>query len=226
MGCTGVDDPFTGAENIYTALADKPAPEKLLPLPGARHAVFGTTIKKWTVGAPLQSVLDSVAALLEDPGVRADNIKQIHVDVMTVSLRIVDNSTSPDLCLQHLVALMIVDRGATFASVHDAARMSDPKVLAVRKLVELKGSEELQAAKPPRQAIVRIELADGRSLDYRTRVVRGTAGNPMEPKEVEAKALDLTAPVLGAARANELIGTIRDLERVGQVSDLRRLLQA
>jgi 2-methylcitrate dehydratase PrpD len=226
IGCTGVDDPFTGAENIYTALADKPAPEKLLPQPGARHAVFGTTIKKWTVGAPLQSVLDSMAALLEDPGVREGNIRRIQVDVMTGSLRIVDNSTSPDLCLQHLVALMIVDRGATFASVHDVARMSDPKVLAVRKLVELRGSEELQASKPPRQAIVRIDLADGRSLDHRTRVVRGTAGNPMEPREVEAKALDLTAPVLGTARANELITTIGNLERVAALTDLRRLLQA
>ena len=59
FGFTGVEDPFSGAENIYTALADKPAPEKLLAELGSSYAVFGTTIKKWTVGAPLQSVLDS-----------------------------------------------------------------------------------------------------------------------------------------------------------------------
>src|SRR6185369_16620673 len=122
-GFTGVDDPFIGNESIYTALADKPAPDKLLADLGSSFAVFGTTIKKWSVGSPLQSVLDSVATLLNDPGVRADNIAHIKVDVPTASLRIVDNSTVPDLCLQHLVAMMIVDRGATFASVHDAARM-------------------------------------------------------------------------------------------------------
>jgi 2-methylcitrate dehydratase PrpD len=226
MGFTGVDDPFSGPESIYTALADKPAPEKLLANLGSSHAVLGTTIKKWTVGAPLQSVLDSVAALLEDPAVTADNVRHIRVDVMTSSLRIVDNSPIPDLCLQHLVAMMIVDRGAAFASVHDVARMRDPKVLAVRKLVDLVGSEELQSASPPRQAIVRIELADGRSLSHRTTVVRGTAGNPMDAKEVEAKAFDLAAPVLGAARARELIAAIGGLERIGQVSELRRLLQA
>jgi 2-methylcitrate dehydratase PrpD len=226
LGFSGVDDPFIGEENIYTALGEMPAPEKLLAGLGSRHAVFGTTIKKWTVGAPLQSVLDSTAALLEDPGVRADNIKHITVDMPTASMRIVDNSTSPDLCLQHLVALMIVDRGATFASVHDVARMSDPQVLAVRKLVELVPSQELQMAVPARQAIVRIETADGRSLRHRTTVVRGTAGNPMDAREVEAKALDLMAPVLGADRAHELIATVSDLERVDSVSDLRRLLQA
>jgi 2-methylcitrate dehydratase PrpD len=226
MGFSAVEDPFSGEDNIYTALADKPAPEKLLAELGSSYAVFGTTIKKWTVGAPLQSVLDSVAALLDDPGVRADNIKHIRVDMPTASLRIVDNSTIPDLCLQHLVALMIVDRGATFASVHDVARMSDPKVLSVRKLVELVPSQELQMAVPARQAIVRIETADGRSLSHRTQVVRGTARNPMDAKEVEAKALDLMAPVLGTGRANELIAAVGNLERTGPVSRLRPLLQA
>jgi 2-methylcitrate dehydratase PrpD len=226
MGFSAVDDPFSGDDNVYTALADKPAPDKLLAELGSRYAVFDTTIKKWTVGAPLQSVLDSVAALLDDPGVRADTIKHIRVDMPTASLRIVDNSPIPDLCLQHLVALMIVDRGATFASVHEVARMSDPKVLAVRKLVELVPSAELQAAVPARQAIVRIETADGRSLSHHTTVVRGTARNPMDAREVEAKALDLMAPVLGSGRANELVAAVGTLERIGPVSRLRALLQA
>jgi 2-methylcitrate dehydratase PrpD len=104
--------------------------------------------------------------------------------------------------------------------------MSDPRVLAVRELVELVGSEELQKAVPARQAIVQIETVDGRSLSHHTRVVRGTAANPMEAKEIEAKALDLMAPVLGADRANELIAMVRDLDRINRVSRLRRLLQA
>jgi len=226
MGFSAVEDPFSGQESIYTALADKPSPEKLLAGLGSTYSVFGTTIKKWTVGAPLQSVLDSMAALLEDPGVREGNIARIRVDMPTASMRIVDNSTIPDLCLQHLVALTIVDRGATFASVHDAARMSDPRVLAVRKLVELVPSEELQNAVPARQAIVRIETADGRALTQRTTVVRGTSGNPMSAKEVEAKALDLMAPVLGTVRANELTAAIDSLESLETVARLRPLLQA
>jgi 2-methylcitrate dehydratase PrpD len=226
FGFSGVDDPFSGNENIFTALADKPAPDKLLADLGSKYAVFGTTIKKWSVGAPLQSVLDCLATLLADPDVRADNIHRIKVEVPTASLRIVDNSTIPDLCLQHLAALMIVDRGASFASVHDAARMSDGSVLAIRRLVELAGSEELQNAVPARQAIVRIDTKNGRSLSHRTYVVRGTAGNPMDAAEVEAKALDLIAPVLGAGRANELIAAIRKLEGIQRVSELRPLLWA
>jgi hypothetical protein len=78
---------------------------------------------------------------------------------------------------------------------------------------------------PPRQAIVRIETADGRALSHRT-VAVGNARNPMEAKEVEAKALDLLAPILGATRANEVTAAVANLERFGPVSGLRRLLQA
>src|SRR5262249_34529628 len=112
-GFTAVEDPFRGDQNAFTALADHPPPAKLAAELGNRFEVFGTTIKKWCVGSPLQSVMDSLAVLLEDPTVRAGNIKRIAVDIPTDSLRIVDNSTIPDLCLQHIVALMIVDGGAT-----------------------------------------------------------------------------------------------------------------
>jgi 2-methylcitrate dehydratase PrpD len=225
-GFSAVEDPFSGSENIYTALAHKPAPERLIVDLGSSYAVFGTTIKKWSVGAPLQSVLDAVAVLLQEPGVTPDNIKHIRVDMPTASLRIVDNNSVPDLCLQHLVALMLADGGANFASVHDVARMRDPNVLAIRQLVELVPSDELQKALPARQAIVRIETNDGRSLSHRTYVVRGTAANPMDAQEVEDKARDLMAPILGASRTRELIATIGNLDRMDSVLSLRPLLRA
>jgi len=57
--------------------------------------------------------------------------------------------------------------------------------------------------------------------------VRGTPGNPMNPDEVAAKALDLMAPVLGTGRANELIAAVNKLDNsFGLVSGLRPLLQS
>jgi 2-methylcitrate dehydratase PrpD len=171
-------------------------------------------------------VLDGVTALLEDPAVRAGKVRRIVVDMPADRLHIVDNRTIPDICLQHLVAMMIVDGGATFASIHDEARMGDPKVLALRKLVEAVPNQELVTAKPARQSIVKIETADGRALSHRTYEVRGTPGNPMTANEVADKALDLMAPVLGKDRASELIGVVYRLDSFGAVSGLRRLLQA
>jgi 2-methylcitrate dehydratase PrpD len=225
-GMTGVDDPLSGEKNLFTALGDTPKPGEFIAELGKRFEVIDTSIKKWCVGSPLQSVLDCVAELLKDPAVRAGQIKRIVVDMPADRLHIVDNKTIPDICLQHLVALMIVDGGAGFDSVHDFARMTDPKVLAIRKLVEAVPNKELVTAVPARQAIVQIETADGRTLRHRTYEVRGTPGNPMEQSEVDAKALDLMAPVIGEGRAKELIAAINNLDRFGPVAGLRRLLQA
>jgi 2-methylcitrate dehydratase PrpD len=226
-GMTGVDDFLSGDVNLFTTIGGENAkPDELVADLGTRFEIIETSIKKWCVGSPLQSVLDGVTVLLADPAVRAGAIKRITVDMPTDRLHIVDNRTIPDICLQHLVALMIVDGGATFASVHDYARMSDPKVLAIRKLVEAVPNKELTVAKPARQSIVRIWTADGRELSHRTYEVRGTPGNPMDAGEVAAKALDLMEPILGAARAKDLIEAIGNLDRFGPVAGLRRLLQA
>src|SRR5258708_23698657 len=84
----------------------------------------------------------------------------------------------------------------------------------------------LEAAVPARQAIVKIETTDGRTLSHRTYEVRGTPGNPMTADEVAAKALDLMAPVLGDGRAKELIAAVYGLDTFGPVAALLRLLQA
>ena len=122
--------------------------------------------------------------------------------------------------------MMIVDGGASFESIHDMARMNDPKVLAIRKLVHAVPNQELVTAVPARQSIITVETTDGRTLSHRTYEVRGTPGNPMTAKEVSDKALDLMAPILGKVRAEELIAAVFGLDRFGPVSGLRRLLQA
>ena len=218
---------MSGDKNVFTALGDEDAGAgKFTAELGTRYEIIATSIKKWCVGSPLQSVLDAVTALLEDPAVRAGQIRRIVVDMPADRLHIVDNRTIPDICLQHLVALMIVDGGASFDSVHDFARMSDPKVLAIRKLVEAVPNQELAKAVPARQAIVRIETADGRSLSTAPTTCAARPAIRWSAEEVAAKALDLIAPILGKARAEELIAADRAISTVRPGAGLRRLLQA
>ena len=73
---------------------------------------------------------------------------------------------------------------------------------------------------------MKIDTADGRTLSHRTYEVRGTPGNPMSAEEVAVKALDLTAPILGKARAQELNDAIANFDRFCAILGLRRLLQA
>ena len=126
-------------------------------------------------------------------------------------MHIVNNREIADICVQHLVAMTIVDGTATFASVHDHDRIDDPAVRAVRAKIELVGSPELTVAKPARQAIVEVELADGRKARHHAKAVRGTPDNPMTTAEIETKAIDLVAPISGEAKAKGLVAAIGKL---------------
>jgi 2-methylcitrate dehydratase PrpD len=103
--------------------------------------------------------------------------------------------------------------------------LHDPKVLALRRRVELYGDDELQRALPVRQAIVELTLRDGSTLRHHTLDVRGTANNPMTRDEVDEKCFLLCAPVLGKDRARSLVNTVWQIEKIADVRALRRLLQ-
>src|SRR5262245_59756798 len=225
-GFTGVDDPLAGTHNLFTALAAKAAPGELTAGLGARYEVMHASIKKWCVGSPIQAALDALTRLMAEHGLTAGNVRRIVVEMPDDRLHIVDNRTIPDICLQHLLALTVLDGTLTFASAHDYARMQDPAVLAVRQRSEVVPSAELTAAVPARQAIVAIETTDGRKAQHRTYAVRGTPDNPMDQAEVEAKARDLVVPIIGAEQGHKLIAAVTSLETLDAAIRLRPLLQA
>jgi 2-methylcitrate dehydratase PrpD len=221
-GFTGIDDVFSGERNFFEAFAPEPNPAQLADGLGERFEIVATNIKKWSVGSPAQSALDALSHLMDDAKPVVEDIESIRVHLPTRSARTVDNAPMPDINVQHLIALLLVDGSLTFRSVHEHARMHDPVVLAVRRRIELVPSEELMEARPRRQAIVELSLRDGRRLMHRTRAVRGTADNPMTRAEVEAKALDLMVEVLGLERAQKLVEVCRAIEYSQDMCELRQ----
>lgn len=224
-GGTGVDDILSGADNFFEAFVPRNNAALLIEKLGERYEVLRTNFKKWTVGAPIQAPLDAMENLLRKYHFDAGQVKQVTVRVAADEATIVDNREIPDISLQHLIAVMLVDKTVTFKSAHEVARMTDPAVLQQRAKVKLVHDEELERLMPKRVAIVEVTLNDGQTLTDRVDAVRGTADNPMTRAEVAAKARDLVAPVLGAATAAKLIERVFDLEHVSDVRDLRPLLQ-
>jgi len=127
--------------------------------------------------------------------------------------------------LQHMVAVMLLDRTVSFAAAHDTARLHDPAILRERSKVQLVPDAELERLMPLRVAIVEVTLADGTGLKQRVDNVRGTPENPMTRDEVVAKARDLITPVLGPAQGANLIQKILDLESAKDARDLRPFLR-
>jgi 2-methylcitrate dehydratase PrpD len=184
-----------------------------------------TNIKKWTTGSPIQAPLDALEILIKKHRIEPDQVKTILVTVATNEAKIVDNREIPDICLQHMMAVMLMDKTVTFKSAHDKARMADATTLRHRGKVKLVGDEELERFMPRRAGIVEVTLSDGKKVTERVNDVRGTAENPMPRDEVIAKARDLVTPILGAATFAKLVERVFDLEHLKSVRELRPLLQ-
>ena len=224
-GYTGVDDALSGADNFFLAYAPQGDPAKLIEKLGELYEVTRTNIKKWTVGSPIQAPLDALEAMMKKRPFEADQVRQVTVRVATNESTIVNNREMPDICLQHMVAVMLLDKTASFRAAHDNARMKDPAVLRQRAKVQLVPDEELEKRLPRREAIVEVTLVDGTRLSEHIEAVRGTADNPMPRAEVVAKCRDLTTPILGEAATNGLIQKVLEMENVKDVRELRPLLQ-
>jgi 2-methylcitrate dehydratase PrpD len=225
-GFTGVDDVFAGERNFFIAYGRKPEPTLLTRALGVTYEIINTNIKRWSVGSPIQAPLDSLRDLIHEHHIKSDNVEKIVVRVAHQGANTVDNRNMPDICMQHMCAVMLIDGKVTFESAHDEKRMRDRKVLALRGRIELHGDDNLSAALPSRQGIVEISLRNGRELRHHTRAVRGTAENPMTRAEVDEKSYDLMAPVIGSSRARKLCDTVWKLEKIPDVRALRPLLRA
>jgi len=230
-GWTGVDDIFSGPDNFFEAYAPrengviKADPTQLVEKLGERYEITRTNIKKWAVGSPIQAPLDAFAGFFKQRTFTADDVRKVVVRIASDEANTVSNRDMPDICLEYMLAVMLLDKTASFRSAHDKARMKDPAVLRQRAKVEVVADPRIDARRPKREAIVEVTLADGTQMNEWVRDVRGTAENPMTREEVVAKARDLISPVLGATASAALIEKVLAIENVKDVRELRPALR-
>jgi len=224
-GWTGVDDVFSGKDNFFQAYNPKADPAGLLDKLGIRFEIARTNIKKWPVGSPIQAALDALELLRKQRPFEAGEVKQLEVRLATDEAAIVNNRKIPDICLQHMMTVALLDKTVSFATAHDLSKMKDSAVLRERAKINLVPDADLEGLMPLRVAIVELTLADGTHLRQRVDNVRGTPENPMTRDELLAKARDLIAPVLGTEKCSALLLKIFDLENVSDIRSLRPLLQ-
>ncbi len=225
-GWNGLDDIFTGPDNFFQAYAPKSQRARLVEKLGEEYEITRTDIKKWTVGSPIQGPLDAIEAIRGKRPFEAQDVQRVTVRLAPAVAAVVDNRDIPDICLQHLVAVMLLDKTVSFHAAHDKPRMQDAQALRQREKVNLVGDAELAKLLPVRVTVVEIEFIDGSRMSERVSAVRGTPRNPMSRSEVMEKARDLMAPVVGSEQAQRLIATVYAIENVADVRSLRPLLQS
>jgi 2-methylcitrate dehydratase PrpD len=223
-GFSGVPDVLEGEHNALEAHSTQPRPEEMAADLGKRFYVTETAIKTFSVGYPIQSALDALLTLRRQHGLTAANVDRVVVRLPEDGAGIVNDSAMPDVNLQYLAAVALIDGTVSFDASHSFERMRDPQVLAVKQRVQLVGDRALMDPAAPRSANVDVHLRDGRMVTHFTRFAPGTKENPLDTAAVAGKARSLIAPVLGGSRSEQIIERVNALESLTSIRDLVRLL--
>lgn len=219
-GFTGVEDVFSGPRNFFEAFGGNP--QILSDELGSRFEIMDTHIKKWSIGSPAQAPLAALEIILNTQKLRPDDIARIEAHVPDMEADIIDNRAMPDICLQYLFAVMVLDGRVGFASSHDYDRMQAPDIRDMTQRIALIPAPDL----PRRQGRTVVITRDGRRFVEHVSDVRGTTANPMSRDEIIAKTLDLMAPILGTDRATALASQVMALEDMDDLAAMKPLLRA
>jgi len=225
LGFTGVADVLEGEHNAFEAHAAEPKPEELARDLGTRFFVTDTAIKTYSVGYPVQAALDAFLTLRREHALTIDTVDRITATLPEDGARIVDDRSMPDVNLQYLIAVALIDGALSFDASHSYERMKDARVLEVKKRVQLVADRALMDPAAPRSARVEVRLRDGRSVTHFTRHAPGTKENPLDTAVVSEKARSLMAPVLGRQPTETIIERVIGLERVVGLRGLVGLLR-
>jgi 2-methylcitrate dehydratase PrpD len=226
LGFTGVEDVLEGEHNALEAHSHEPKPEEMARDLGTRYFVTETAIKTFSVGYPIQAALDAFLALRREHSLTPAIVDRIVARLPEDGARIVNDRSMPDVNLQYLVAVALVDGTVSFDASHSYERMKDPQVLDVKRRVDLVADRALMDPAAPRSARVEVRLRDGRTVSRFTRHAPGTKENPLDAAGVNAKARTLMEPVIGARRTAAVIERVHALDTINDLRDLVALLRS
>lgn len=203
-GFTSSETAIEGHRGFLHLFAPDPEPGRALDGIGESWTVLDNGFKAYACGSLTHPSIDAVIALRREHGILPGHIARIDLDVhdyviTTTGLAEPRTGLEGKFSIFHCAAVAAVDGAARLAQFTDE-RVTDPAVIAVRERVHARHDP----AQAKDAANVTITLTDGTTHSWTTAHNRGTPGNPMPDDEIEAKFLDLAAPVIGPA-AKELV---------------------
>jgi 2-methylcitrate dehydratase PrpD len=192
---------------------------------GSRTELVHTAFKRYPVGGPTQPAVEGLLGLL--PQLSGRNIEAVRI-AMPGRWQAFRDAAMPALNLRYLTAIILTDRRLDFVSAQSLERMEqDAAVRALMQRVEVEHDPAQEAPKgSPRteSARVTVSLSGGQALEAYVPFVRGFPSHPMSAADVEAKALELMTPRLGAERARRVVDQVANIETMANAGDLAALI--
>ncbi len=193
---------------------------------GERFEIAFNTYKPFACGIVIHPAIDGCVQLKTKHGLRAEDIDRIDLKVHPLVLELT-GKTAPRIGLEgkfsvyHACAAAIIFGQAGEHEFSDAA-VARPDVIALRDRIKAKTDESI------REDAVDIVATrrDGRTTHLVVEHAIGSMEHPMSDADLHAKFHGLVDPVLGTARAGQLVEQCIRLSELGEMRELAALARA
>jgi 2-methylcitrate dehydratase PrpD len=221
-GVTGSLDVMEGEAGYGRAMGDGPDWEKALATLGRDFHITRMTFKNHACCGHTFAAIDGALAVQSQLGVAARDIERVRVGTYRAGLEVAhyeDPHTPAEarFSLKYVVASALA-HGSVRLAAFERPRLEDALTREVMRRVDVAIDSELDATFPgQRAARVSIVARDGRRAEHLQPTRKGDPDAPLSDPELEAKYLELAAPVIGDERARVLLARLWRLEQEAQV---------
>jgi len=216
-GVTGSLDVIEGDAGFGRAMSNGPDWDQAFESLGKTFNITRMTFKNHTCCGHTFAAIDGALALQERMKIAAREIERIRVGSYRAAKEVsgYDQPTTPAearFSLKYVVASALTHGSVRFAAF-EPARMNDAATRALMERIEVVIDPELDAAFPrQRAARVAITARDGRQEEFLQPTRIGDPEAPLSDAQLDAKYLELAAPVLGEEQARKLLAALWRLE--------------
>ena len=212
-GVTGSLDVMVG---FAAAMGDKPDWEKGLATLGKDFHITQMTFKNHACCGHTFAAIDGALEVKKRMQVRAEDIEQVEVATYKAGVEVAgyEKPSTPAegrFSLKYVVATALT-HGSVRLAAFEPGRLNDPVTKRVMERISVCVDPQLEAAFPAkRQARVAIR-AKGRREEWLQPTRVGDPDAPLSDRMLEEKYFELVTPVLGEARAREVLARLWQLE--------------
>ena len=216
-GVTGSLDVIEGEAGFGRAMGDNPDWNKLFESLGKDFHICRVTFKNHTCCGHTFAAIDGALALQRRMQIAAREIERIRVGSYRAAKEVsgYESPRTPAearFSLKYVVATALT-HGSVRLAAFEPARIDDAATRALMARIEVAIDPELDAAFPQQRAArVAFVARDGRQEEHLQPTRIGDPDAPLSDAQLEEKFLELAGPVLGAARARELLGRLWKLD--------------
>jgi 2-methylcitrate dehydratase PrpD len=216
---------FDHGHTVFKAFSRDPQPERLTLDLGERwDGIAELAIKPYPCVSFLHPALDALFGLVEEHGLRADEVEEIVLRFPRAGVHCIDANPLKSHCAQYVLPVALVRGRLEIGDLFEDRRAGDPLVQAFAMRVRVEPDDGALAARFPDAYASELVLrtSAGKVLRRRNDVARGYPETPLSRHDLEAKR----AALLGPERAAMLARRIAALPEAPNVENYAAELEA